>query len=144
MVSLLKRFVVPYKSFTIYGRGNTPYLTRWYIHPKREVDEDRTTPFGVYINFFHRSDEDEHEHNHPWDHAVAIVLAGGYTDQREGVVKVYRPGDINVLDGNTFHKVTLLDPKQGSWSLFIAAKRFQSWGFKTPEGIVPWRKYLGL
>lgn len=144
VVAALKRFVVQYDSFTIHGKDGSPYLTRWYVFPKRTPDENRTTPFGVYINFFHRSDTDEHDHNHPWDHAVAIVLAGGYVERRGDQYKTFLPGDVNIIAGNDFHRVKLLDEKKGSWSLFIAGQRFQNWGFKTSDGVIPWRKYLGL
>jgi hypothetical protein len=151
IVSLLKRFVAELPSFTIRNQHDgTPYLTRWYVWPRgrqgesREIVE-RDTPFGVYVHFFHRGDKDRDPHNHPWDHSVSIVLAGGYTEERDGVHRTFKPGDINTIGKDDFHRVTLLDEKAGSWSLFIAGRRVQVWGFRRDDGVViPWKEYLGM
>lgn len=145
-VLLLKKFVEKLPSFTIRNRHDgSPYLTRWYVWPRRESDEERSTPFGVYIHYFHRGDKDRDPHNHPWDHSVAIVLAGGYVEERDGVERVFKPGDVNVIAQNDFHRVRLLDEKAGSWSLFVAGRRVQTWGFRLDDGsVMPWKEYLGI
>lgn len=150
-VLLLKKFVEKLPSFTIRNQyDGSPYLTRWYVWPQGErgvkrEDVERDTPFGVYVHYFHRGDKDRDPHNHPWDHSIAIVLAGGYVEERDGAKKTFRPGDVNVITKNDFHRVHLLDEKAGSWSLFIAGKRVQEWGFRLDDGdVVPWKEYLGL
>lgn len=151
IVALLKRFVAELPSYTIRAKDGSPYLTRWYVWPRGEakvprVDTERDTPFAIYVHYFHRSDRDYDPHNHPWDVSVALVLAGGYTEQRGDEVRTCAPGAMNVVKGDDFHKVTLLDEKKGSWSLFVAGKRIQDWGFKKRETgeVIPWRTYLGI
>lgn len=150
IVSLLKKFVAPLPSFTIRAKDGSPYLTRWYVWPQGQEDVprheiERDTPFGIYVHFFHRGDKDRDPHNHPWDHSVAIVLAGGYVEERNGEKRTFAPGSINVIGKDDFHRVTLLDEKAGSWSLFVGGQRMQEWGFRKESGeVIPWQDYLGL
>lgn len=101
---------------------------------------------GVYLHQFLSSDVDD-PHNHPFEWSVALVLAGGYVEERlnlDGTTTVRKvlPGMLNFIRSNDFHKVTLIE--QDSWSLFIAGPRMQQWGFwDVAQGIyVPWRKYI--
>lgn len=146
----LKKIVVRLPSRTITGPDGSPYLTRWYVlprGPRTDANSDQvatTTPFAIFIHFFHRSDEDRDQHSHPWDKSYALILKGGYTEERGDRVKTFRPGMINIIRRDDYHKVTLLNPKKGSWSLFIAGRNVGSWGFRdmqTGEHI-PWKEYL--
>ena len=146
---LLKKFVAKLPFRTITDPNGDPYLTRWYVWPgkPRSADDSVTpdAPFAVFIHFFHRSDKDRDQHNHPWDKSIALILKGGYMEQRGDRVKIFKPGMVNVIGKDDYHRVTLLDAKRGSWSLFVAGKNIGSWGFKdnaTGEHI-PWRDYLG-
>lgn len=145
---LLKKIVARLPFRTITDPSGAPYLTRWYVWPgmPRSADDAVTSnaPFAVFIHFFHRSDKDRDQHNHPWDKSIAVILKGGYMEERGDWVRVFRPGSINVIRKDDYHRVTLLDAKQGSWSLFIAGKNVGSWGFKdTRTGQhVPWHDYL--
>lgn len=148
VVKLLKKIVVKLPHRTITGLDGDPYLTRWYLWPggPRSGGDGVTpnAPFAVFIHYFHRSDEDREQHNHPWDVSVALVLAGGYVEERGDAVRTFGPGSINIIRKDDYHRVDLLDPKQGSWSLFIAGKNVGSWGFRddhTGEHI-PWHEYL--
>lgn len=152
---LLKKIVAKLPRRTITDPNGDPYLTRWYVWPGKPrsadalkgTDPDRVAanaPFAVFIHFFHRSDKDRDQHNHPWDRSIALILKGGYMEQRGDRVKVFRPGMINTIGKDDYHRVTLLDAKRGSWSLFIAGRNVGSWGFKdsaTGEHI-HWRAYL--
>lgn len=127
--------------------GGSPYLTRWYLWPEgpRDVhDEGSDLPFAMFLHKFHRGDADRDQHNHPWGLSVAIVLAGGYREERGDETRVMLPGTINVIRGDDFHRVDLLNPTMGSWSLFVAGRKTGGWGFKdrTTGMVTPWEPYL--
>jgi hypothetical protein len=144
--------------------GGSPYLSRWYIlgrpymadgsspidrfgNPKPEAVFPRG--LGVYLHRFHRSDDDFALHNHPWAWARALILAGGYSEERrESDHRTVRrhlrlPRDVVRIDADDFHRVDLLE--EDSWSLFIAGPKSSSWGFwdrRTLE-YVGWREFIG-
>ncbi len=126
---------------TFYGSQDRPYLTRYMLHK---------LPSGGQVNlhFFHRSDEDQDLHNHPWP-GRSLILTGGYVEERlaaDGTIgtRTFRPGDVNQLEPGTFHRVDLLTPEQGCWTLFTIGKKQQDWGFWLREAGVymPWRAYI--
>lgn len=145
---LLKKLVVRLKSRTIVTDGK-PYLTRWYLWPGApRTGGDQVTPnspFAIFIHFFHRGDGDRDQHNHPWENSVSLILTGGYREERGDEVRTLRPGMINVIGMDDFHRVDLLEPKKGCWTLFVAGKGVQDWGFRLQgsKKFVPWREYLG-
>lgn len=140
---------------TIYTNGD-PYLTRWYLWPegprtvedadleRRENDATSDLPFAMFIHRFHRGDADRDQHNHPWDLSVAVVLAGGYREERDDETRVMLPGTVNVIRGDDFHRVDLLNPTIGSWSLFVAGRKTGDWGFRDKiTGVVTsWQTYI--
>lgn len=141
--------------------GQSPYLSRFYI-AGAPVAPDGGDAFdatgapregiqwrdgwGVYLHKFHRGDDGEELHNHPWKWSVSLILAGGYIEERrEGLDVVtykYKPGAINILMADTFHRVDLRE--HDAWSLFIAGPKVQSWGFwDRATGIFkPWREHI--
>lgn len=108
-----------------------PYLTRYYLlHVAR-----RWLP-GVFLHHFHRGDGDRDLHHHPWRHSISLILAGGYTEERidpdgETRKRDFGPGRLNVINANDYHRVDLLE--HDAWTLFIAGKKMQRWGFKVRE-----------
>lgn len=162
----------------IYDReGVDPYLSRYYILGRPTmpdgsyafdkygnmlpgaVSSRHGDNFGLYIHKFHRSDEDHALHNHPWQWAASLILAGGYREEKRVTLgtgdprysepryasveaRIFRPGDINVLTSDTFHRVDLLDGE--AWSIFLVGPRFSSWGFWDRESgaFMPWRAFL--
>ncbi len=145
-VRKLEAIVEKLPSRTISTNGS-PYLTRWYLWPDgpRDVeDEGGDLPFALFLHKFHRGDADREQHNHPWNLSVAIVLAGGYREERGDAVHTHRPGSVNVIRGNDFHRVDLLNPAAGSWSLFVAGRKTRGWGFRDKEtgAFIPWKDYL--
>jgi hypothetical protein len=137
----------------IISTGGSPYLTRWYLWPEGprttedadlEQDPESSLPFALFLHKFHRGDGDRDQHNHPWDLSVAIVLAGGYREERGSAVHTHLPGSVNVIRGDDFHRVDLLNPTIGSWSLFVAGRKTGGWGFKDAASgtITPWQTYL--
>jgi len=140
--------------------GSSPYLSRYYVFggPRDEDSFDelgnprpstvwRTLPFNVYLHRFHRSDDDAALHNHPWTWSFSVILAGGYVEyRRHGLHEVRErrvlPGSINVIRGDDYHRVDLIE--SDAWSLFVAGPRSQSWSFWDPEtGMTwPWREFI--
>lgn len=151
--------------------GLTEYLSRWYVLGKPigglgDLDEHgnpkrgtRWAPgIGIYVHRFHRSDQDLALHNHPWKWALAIVLAGGYSEERRETVALrgamgelrrhlvrrrkVLPLSLNWITHETFHRVDLFE--QDAWSVFIAGPRVSSWSFWDRDtGVTtPWREYL--
>ncbi len=135
---------------------NDPYLARHYVFQKDWIPPALQGILGwipsVFIHEFIRGDRDRESHNHPWYFSFSVILAGGYTEQRlkgtpEGyqvVEKTYRPGMINVIRNDDFHRVALLDGKT-TWTLFIAGRRTgESWGFLDVEAseFIPWQEHV--
>jgi len=105
---------------------------------------------AVYLHHYLRSDPDRGVHDHPWDHAIAVQLAGGYVEERfagvspEGLRKAYKarkPGAGYVQRGSDFHRV-LVDGLESvqygkpptSWSLFAHGPYRKGWGFLSDAG----------
>lgn len=152
----------------IYDRaGVSPYLSRWYLlgrptmpdgsHPftedgsPREGIQDPDRPFAVFLHKFHRGDDDLELHNHPWAWSMAIVLSGGYREERRRgapetggcvFVRDVRPPAINIIHHDTFHRVELLEAD--AWSIFVAGTREKGWGFwnRSSGVFTPWREFI--
>jgi hypothetical protein len=135
--------------------GTTPYLARWYLVGEQPVVNRHGSPVGadvasrrpqVYLHRFFRSDHDGELHSHPWKWAVAIILAGGYREERRFLDRVIslerRPGSVVVLRGDDFHRVDLIEDE--SWSLFIVGPKDRSWFFwnRITRMRAPWRSFL--
>ena len=126
-----------------------PYLHRFYLHKKPREGFRQYLP-SVYLHYFHRGDLDKALHNHPWKYSLSLVLTNGYLEDRRtkyGVIRrLLRSGSVNFIRANDYHKVTLLDPSKGSWTLFVSGPRVQDWCFWDParpgKQPVPWRIYL--
>lgn len=140
-------------------RGDSPYLSRWYLVGGLDAVNDKGNPtetavftggiFGVhvYLHRFHRSDDDDALHDHPWAWAVSLVLAGGYSEERRTKDdrverRSVRPPAINVIRHKNFHRVDLFETD--AWSIFIAGPRVDSWGFwdRTTKEFWPWRTFI--
>jgi hypothetical protein len=112
----------------------------------------------VFLHHFRDSDQEVELHNHPWELALSLILAGGYAEERRvpdrfaidsdaatdhwtTVLREVRPGTWNAIRKDDFHRVTLYE--HDAWSLFITGKKAQSWSFwsKETRETVPWRQY---
>lgn len=106
-----------------------PYLERYWL--------GRVFGWTFYLHRFVSGDDERHVHDHPWGTALALVLAGGYTEERltalcpdYGWLCDYRgmfPGRVNVIRARDFHRVTR--PALETWTLFCHSPRVKSWGF---------------
>jgi hypothetical protein len=99
--------------------GSGPYLERYYVG----------TVFGmrVYLHRFVASDPDRGLHDHPWRWAFSLILAGWYIEQRRDGNHVRRW--LNLLSGDTFHRVVKPEGARDIWTLFVHGGRIKTWGF---------------
>ena len=118
----------------INGPDQQPYLERYHL---------MRLPFGyrVYLHRFVASDPGRGLHNHPWRHALSLVLCGSYQETRmlnASADNILRnrwlgPLHFNFISGEVFHRVNLPADKE-CWSLFIHAPKTSDWGFMHLQG----------
>lgn len=126
LFKFVNTFKLPYK--VIRRRDDSLYLTRYYIS---HSTDSKYLP-GIYIHCFHSSDQDLELHDHPWEKAMAIILSGSYReevrqDDNYVLSRIMRPGNINYIKGDTFHRVDLASSRV--WTLFISWNKKEDWGF---------------
>jgi hypothetical protein len=152
----------------IYDReGASPYLSRYYIlgRPKMADGSDpqeygklrgqlrrgvlfSSEKVGVYLHKFHRGDDDQELHGHPWKWAVSFVLSGGYREERripgtdKVTVRLLPAGSVNLIFDDDYHRVDLLDDE--AWTLFIVGPKVGSWCFwnRHTGETTPWRTFI--
>ncbi len=124
--------------------GSRPFDEFGSLRPGAVVD--RST-WGLYMHQFHRSDDAGECHNHPFKFAISLILAGGYHEERRDrrglvVTRTYRPGNLNFLWADSYHRVDLLE--DDCWSLFLVGPKVQSWGFwnRHTRRETPWREFI--
>lgn len=80
--------------------GKDPYLSRWYLREHR-----RGKGIAAFLHKFHRGDDDQELHCHPWVWSIAVILSGGYVEERRvarsvrcscGAVRIRRVRGVNV------------------------------------------------
>lgn len=134
---MIHRLLELLPSRTVYGALG-PYLTRYTL-----LRSSKQFP-RIYLNHFHRSDEDSELHNHPWEWAIAIILKGGYIETRQDNYYVRGPGSTVLLTEDTYHRVQLLEDE--SWSIFIAGPNTKTgmWYFLDPYTLkrTPWMQFI--
>lgn len=162
---------------TLIGSALNPYLLRIYVSPRDpqfawlwgklkalRVLEDELGEFEsdlfrgiphLYLHHFFRGDADSELHNHPWLFSMSLILTGGYIEERwHPETRTLRtrhchPGDVNVIRSTDFHRVTLMRPDRGCWTLFLSSNRVEEknghdWGFldtKT-DRYTPWGEFV--
>lgn len=111
----------------------TPLFERYHVSTHTYLGEEVT----LYLHHYLRSDPDRGVHDHPWNWAVALPLAGGYDEERfvgvgGGIIskRIIRRHPLIPyrLTGNDFHRV-LVAPGKTSWSLFWTGRYAKGWGF---------------
>lgn len=126
---LLYRLSAYCRCRVINGPDDRSYLERYHL---------LRLPFGyrAYLHRFVASDPGRGLHNHPWKYALSLVLCGRYRETRMLNARAgnalqdrwLRPGRLNIISGEVFHRVNLPDNAE-CWSLFIHAPKAKSWGF---------------
>jgi len=125
---------------TIYQEDGRVYLRRFTL-------AERPDGGRLYLHHFVNGDSDSDLHNHPWC-GSGVILAGGYHEYRLNGSTVekcdYHPGDSTHLLPETFHRVTLLRPDVGCWTLFEVGPRVGTWHFLDLASgkMTPWRDRL--
>jgi hypothetical protein len=143
----------PFGVRLIEDEQNGPYLLRVYLTPKNRKRRTRWPRF--YLHYFFRGDMDREVHNHPWRRARSLILTGGYTEyrwdpeRRRMSERIYLPGMLNRINRDDYHRVELVDPEAGCWTLFCSHGRVgpsdgKDWGFlNTDSGLfTPWGQYV--
>jgi len=135
-VSLLSRLLFRWSAHlpcrVINGPDGEPYLERYHVS---------RLPFGghIYLHRFVASDPGRGLHDHPWRHAMGVMLSGGYEEVRMRGSKdnnrleqrFLKGGRLNYISGATFHRINL--PYRGeAWTLFIHTGKRKNWGFLDP------------
>ncbi|MCB9759755.1 MAG: hypothetical protein H6739_07920 [Alphaproteobacteria bacterium] len=98
---------------------------------------------GIYLHHCAHPDEaSDVFHDHPWAWSAALVLTGGYTEERAAPGQHTRrrdlkPGRVNWIPADCFHRIAAL-PADGAWTIYVRGRRARADGFlvRTPEG---WR-----
>lgn len=136
--------LLPSRSIT--GPDGSVYLLRGKIWGWIPGHGKKASRLNIYLHRFFRPDADRHLHNHPWDWACSIVLAGGYYEEvraPEGwtVLRKIKAPSIRFWGPKFFHRIHILRGRE-TWSLFITGKRIQTWGFFVDGRLIPSQTYL--
>lgn len=137
-------------SFSIVKDGKT-YLDRFFLLLK---DRERG---NIFLHHFLSSDMDIGTdqfgllHNHPFNWSFSFVLTGGYWEERresDGTVskKKVKPFTFNFISKKDFHRVDLLDEKNGAWTIFFTGSRKgNTWCFwdRVTKEFIDWKKVDG-
>ena len=113
----------------ISGPDEQPYLERYHL---------LRLPFGyrIYLHRFVASDPGRGLHNHPWRHAVSLLLCGTYQETRMLTAESnhalqrrwLRAGHLNFISGGVYHRINIAADAE-CWSLFLHAPKTRDWGF---------------
>lgn len=135
----------------IFGADGSPYLSRYCIaEPRGAAPEDLSGK--IYLNHFHRGDEDLELHNHPWDDSLSLILINGYDEERRMGQssrwgwrirrRRYVPGDLVPIEADTFHRVDV--PRGEAWTLFFTGQYRQTWHFwdRVTGVLTPWSDFV--
>ena len=118
------------------------YLSRTVLWGPDCLDgHDPLAKTSCFIHEIHTSDGDRHLHDHPWIWAVAVILSGGYIEERnDGLRRRYHRGDLNVMRHGDYHTITQVEPD--TVTLFICGAEVSDWGFLVDGVHVPHTSYL--
>jgi hypothetical protein len=125
---LLYRLSAYCRCRVINGPDQQPYLERYHLL--------RLFGHQVYLHRFVASDPGRGLHNHPWKHALSLVLSGSYEETRmldatSGNAlhrRQLRAGSFNFISGEVFHRINIPAGAE-CWSLFVHAPKSRTWGF---------------
>ena len=125
----------------------SPYLTRTVLWGDDCLNDHTGALMHAFVHEIHSADGDRHMHDHPWAWAVAVVLSGGYEEDRTGTqgsahrVRLgYVAGDCNVLHPGVYHSIVSVLPN--TVTLFLAGREVSDWGFLVEGQHVPHGEYF--
>lgn len=116
------------------------YMTRILLWRCRDGSQ-------MMINIFHRSDEDRHLHDHPWNFRT-FILWNGYLEHHPGGIFKARPLMTLQRPAQWRHRVQLRRTPAGkekiAVTLVFTGPDVREWGYHTPDGWIShddwWRK----
>lgn len=113
------------------------YLDRWRVD---------TPLLSVFLHAIRLPDRDPNPHTHPFSWSASLILKGGYVEHRgaTGVrVRTLGPGSINMIKGNTIHRIDRTRNDKTVWTLFLAGKPHgRGWGFVVDGEYQDHKRYL--
>lgn len=129
----------------IFTGDDLPYMRRWHVR-RRWLGR-----FNVYAHEFCRDDVGPHLHDHPW-HSLSVVVSGRYIEEMEGAPRVREAGDVIFRRATQLHRIRLYrDAREDDpyrlrrvITVFVTGPKIREWGFRTENGWVHWRQYLGV
>ena len=139
-IEFAKMLRLPYE---VNGPARDPYQLRIRLPPAGGWYRSRLP--GMFVHHYFRSDKDEWCHSHPWRWMICFVVTRGYSELRKeglaGVARRFflRPGSMNFIWKDTFHKLELHD-ENGCWTICLVAPRpdgvdDETWGFSPADGV---------
>lgn len=116
-------------------RNGQPYLDRYYAAGWSPTNGQRGP--AVFLHHFLASDPADAVHSHPWNWSASLILVGGYREERcdaagQTIVRVFQPGDVNVLAAADQHRIDLLSAD--CWTVFLAGNFERPWNFRAACG----------
>lgn len=109
----------------------------------------RTPWFSVFIHgmYDRAGDRDAHCHDHPWNF-WSLILWGGYFevvhDTRDHHYGVRGPGNLQYMPAKgIYHRILELN-RSRSYSLVVASRKTQPWGYWTQDGWIENQQYRQL
>lgn len=142
LLGVAKRLGLPWRIFA--DDPTDPYLLRVHLTPDKAWWR-RYLP-GVALNYFYRGDKSTEFHSHEWRWLISCPLSNGYIEYRKDDryapvrICIRRPGSLNFIWKNTFHRIELDDPTRGALTLVVMAPRDvpdgqdSDWGFVDADG----------
>lgn len=140
---------IPYSPI-ISRDGDELYMDRhWVFNPYGKTEDGRTAPPkwpwlpSIRVHHICLPDDDDHEHDHPWD-ARTIILKGWYQEERRNAgfpKRLMVPGDTAPIKAGDFHRIDMVSD-DGAYTLFFTWKYMEDWGFLVNNVKIPWRTYL--
>ena len=109
----------------------------------------RTPWFSVFLHgmYDRRGDQDLHCHDHPWSF-WSMILWGGYFevvhDTVEHTYRVRRPLSMGRMPARgRYHRILQLN-RDRSYSIVVASRKTQPWGYWTQDGWIENQQYRQL
>ena len=134
MKQLLRKIATFLPHRIIEGPNGEPYLIRYFLFSVPNL-------VTCYLHRFIGDDPDRGFHNHPWNWAASIILAGRNTEYSFNSIGVYpattitRPRLFNFIGKSKWHSI-ILDKDRSkqhvpieAWSLFFHGTCQDHWGF---------------
>ena len=71
-----------------------------------------------------------------------LILKGGYWEYTPKGKFLRKPGFFALRFPSHFHRIELVDKKEGSWSFFVRGPKTKDWGFRVDNEFISHNLYL--